>query len=127
MVIHCNFFKFLNNVKVSFHLIITLFLVFFITFFYFGRASLLNVRKRSAHKIVATPNKMRFACSSVAGARSGGVRGARTYSAATRSAITFWLNGEQKVVQGAQGSTFLIDYLHKEGLTGAKLACGEGG
>jgi xanthine dehydrogenase/oxidase len=43
--------------------------------------------------------------------------------------LMFYLNGEKTVVQGADPTTLLIDYLRSRdvGCTGTKLSCGEGG
>lgn len=39
----------------------------------------------------------------------------------------FWLNGEKIEVSNPDPTLMLVDYLHKVGLTGTKIGCGQGG
>ena len=41
--------------------------------------------------------------------------------------LTFMLNGERIVIENPDPSLLLSDYLHEAGITGTKVACGQGG
>jgi xanthine dehydrogenase/oxidase len=41
--------------------------------------------------------------------------------------ITFYLNGEKKVLDNPNPEGTLLDYIRETGLTGTKLGCSEGG
>eukprot|EP00873_Tetraselmis_striata_P029168 jgi/Tetstr1/449432/TSEL_036527.t1 len=43
------------------------------------------------------------------------------------SELLFWINGKEHRVTNPRPATTLADYLHSVGLTGTKVACGEGG
>lgn len=41
--------------------------------------------------------------------------------------LIFWLNGEKVQISNPDPTLMLVDYLHKVGLTGTKIGCGQGG
>lgn len=41
--------------------------------------------------------------------------------------LVFWLNGEKVEISNPDPTMMLVDYLHKVGLTGTKIGCGQGG
>lgn len=41
--------------------------------------------------------------------------------------LIFWLNGEKVEISNPDPTLMLVDYLHKVGLTGTKVGCGQGG
>jgi xanthine dehydrogenase/oxidase len=41
--------------------------------------------------------------------------------------LAFWLNGRKVVIQSPDPRILLVEYLHSLGLTGSKVACGQGG
>jgi len=41
--------------------------------------------------------------------------------------LIFWINGEKVEIENADPTILLSDYLHDHGLTGTKVACGQGG